>query len=279
MLLTFTRGPVCAVTGYMECPTLISDSCRNTVQSVAPGQTSPAVLFTVPGSQTIGEVVPSPDGTRAVLSMAPCTANVGTTGLFIRDLASGRATPVTTSNNPCDGFGRAAWNSAGTKLVFVFARAYGPPSAGITSFCPGARNRLAIASLKGSSASRSRTLLAPDRGCVFGSASFDRDGIAATEGCKRGSPHDAPATSTGYAFLLQFNRHNRVARRVALKRGLEESLVATEPSTGDALVTQDQPANNGSPEDDWVWTFDGTRLDTISHYRAFDAAQVIAVPW
>jgi hypothetical protein len=49
--------------------------------------------------------------------------------------------------------------------------------------------------------------------------------------------------------------------------------------THDVLITQDQPANEPYPERDWLWEFDGHHLRSIAHYKAEDAAQVLAVPW
>ena len=45
------------------------------------------------------------------------------------------------------------------------------------------------------------------------------------------------------------------------------------------LISQDQPANEGYPERDWVWEFNGHHLRLIAQYAAHDAAQVIAAPW
>jgi hypothetical protein len=32
-------------------------------------------------------------------------------------------------------------------------------------------------------------------------------------------------------------------------------------------------------ERDWVWEFDGQHLRAIAHYKASDAAQVLAIRW
>jgi hypothetical protein len=60
---------------------------------------------------------------------------------------------------------------------------------------------------------------------------------------------------------------------------MEQAVIATEPSSGDVLISQDEPANEPYPERDWVWEFDGHHLRSIAHYRAEDAAQVLAIPW
>jgi hypothetical protein len=67
--------------------------------------------------------------------------------------------------------------------------------------------------------------------------------------------------------------------RIALKPGWEEGLIATNFRNSTVLVSQDQPANAGYPERDWVWQFNGRRLRAIAQYAANDAAQVIAAPW
>jgi hypothetical protein len=203
----------------------------------------------------------------------------GPTGLFVRDSSSQQIRPILTTLNPCDGFRRPAWSRDGSRIALVFDRAYGPPTpiAG-GSACPGAVDRLAIVVAGGASAGAVLQLIAPDRGCAFGSVAFDRAGLAAAEGCRHGSPPGQSATNLGNAYLLQFNHDGARTRRVALERGLEQALVATLPGRGNVLVTQDQPANEG-PEYDWVWEFNGSRLRPIAHYRALDAAQVIAVPW
>ena len=55
--------------------------------------------------------------------------------------------------------------------------------------------------------------------------------------------------------------------------------MSTDRRDGSVLISQDQPANAGYPERDWVWQFDGHRLRLIASYRANDAAQVVGVPW
>ena len=210
----------------------------------------------------------------------PCTQAHGQTGVFVRDLAAGHERAIMTSANRCDSFGPAAWNTSGTELVFPANRAVGRAHTGIGGqlFCPVARNKLAVASADPGSTARALRLLPPDRGCEFRAAAFDREGIVAVEGCRQGGPKGFSDASLGDAYLLQFGRNDRLIRRVGLERGLEEAEVATDPGTGNVLVTQDQPANQG-PEYDWVWEFDGTRLRLIARYGANDAAQVIAIPW
>ena len=277
VLLTYVGGPKCGVSGIFidGCPQTIPNSCTNTVDVLANGKST--TMFTIPGSEvTQGGAVPNPAGTRVALAWLPCTSRVGTNGLFVLDVNGGGVTPVMRAANFCSGFGPPAWNRTGTELVFPYARASHGPTYGISESCPQATFRLVIASASGH---RPLTLLKPDRGCEFGAAAFDRLGIAAAEGCSKGSPPMMSYPGLGDAYLLQYDAHAHLLRRLALKRGLERAVVATDPHTGNVLVTQYQPANNGGPEDDWVWEFDGSRLRPIAHYRADDAAQILAIPW
>ena len=279
--LTYVSGVQCAANGvYAECPRYVPNSCRNVVRQLSPGQTEPRPLFTVAGSRAIvGHVVPSADGRRVALSLTPCVSVHGTTGLFVRTLATGATRAVMSSSNRCDGFGPAAWSSAGTELVFAFDRAGGRPeryAGGIA--CPEGRSYLAVAPL-GAAPGRGVKLHAADRGCVFRSAAFDRAGIVAAEGCDRGDPEHGSGSFLGRAYLLQFGPAGTVTTRIRLRAGMEDALIAAEPGSGNLLVTEDLPANEPYPERDWVWEFDGRHLRLIASYRADDAAQILAVPW
>ena len=118
-----------------------------------------------------------------------------------------------------------------------------------------------------------------DRKCSFTAAAFDRRGIAAVEACQHSRRGFSVDPNDGPAYLLQLDRHQRVSIRVPLKPGWETGLVSTEPRNGGVLITQDQPANAGYPERDWVWQFNGAHLRLVASYPANDAAQVLAVPW
>lgn len=142
--------------------------------------------------------------------------------------------------------------------------------------CPGGRNRLAVASAARTGRLR---LIDPDSGCIFRAAAFDRAGLAAAEGCNHGDPEHGAGGYLGQAYLLQYGPRDRLTMRVPLHLGLEQAVVATDPGTGNVLVTQDQPANEPYAERDWVYAFDGHRLRPIAHYHADDAAQVLAIPW
>ena len=250
------------------------------MKTLSPGSRQPPVeLFTVPGAQAIvGGVVPNPAGSTVAMTLTPCTDLHGTTGLFVRELSTGATTPIATSSNECDRFGPVAWNRVGTELVFPYARAAGPPqpiAGGVA--CPTTTSTLAITSV--TDPRHAPSLIRPDHGCGFGTAAFDRLGLVATEGCRRGDPQPAVDSYLGRAYLLQYSPQHRVMHRYRLQLGLLESEVATDPHTGDVLITEDQPANQPYPERDWVWSFDGHHLKPIAHYPAQDAAQILAVPW
>jgi hypothetical protein len=282
LFFTYTSGARCAPKGeYAECPRFAPDSCRNAVETLSPGATGPQLLFTVPGSQAVtGEVVPNPDGDEAALTLTPCVGTHGTTGLFVRDLKSGATHTILSSSNRCDGFGPAAWSPTGTELVFPLERANGKPTpmaGGIA--CPGGRSYLALAPTAVASQPGALKLMHPGRGCIFKAAAFDRAGIVAAEGCDHGDPHHGVGSYLGNAYLLQYSPRGQLTMRILLKLGFEQAAIATEPMTHDVLITQDQPANEPYPERDWLWEFDGHHLRSIAHYKAEDAAQVLAVPW
>lgn len=278
LFFTLTSGPRCIPGNYAECPQFIADSCRNTVETLLPGQTSLASSFTAADSLSIiGPVVPRPDGQAVALSLTPCLGLHGTTGLFVRNFRTGVTRAIATSSNRCDGFGPVAWSSTGHELVFPIERANGRPipmAGGIG--CPGGRDYLALAPASGGAP---LTLIDPGRGCIFKAAAFDKSGIVAVEGCNQGDPEGGVGSYLGHAYLLQYGRQGHLTMRIALHLGLEQAVVATEPDTGRVLITQDQPANEPYAERDWVWEFDGQHLRAIAHYAANDAAQILAIPW
>ncbi|MGH3264348.1 MAG: hypothetical protein ACRDNS_20405, partial [Trebonia sp.] len=206
LVLTFIAGPRCALSGvFAECPKIAPDSCVNRVETLTPGRGGLAGLFAEPGSVSIGEVVVDRSGSRVAFSQTPCTRQHGPTGLYVRDLTSGRQWPVMTRANACDGFGPAAFNRAATMLAFPFNAATGPPGRGpdgTVAGCPNTRSHLAIATLTGSGAVRRVALISPDRGCGFAAASFDGPDVLAVEGCRNGGPAGA-STNQGDAFLVR----------------------------------------------------------------------------
>ena len=114
---------------------------------------------------------------------------------------------------------------------------------------------------------------------MFKAAAFGPDGIVAAEACNQGDPEHGVGGFLGHAYLLVLSPQGTVTTRLRLRTGMEDAVVATQPSTGNVLVTEDLPANEPYPERDWVWEFDGHHLRLIAIYKADDAAQVLAVPW
>ena len=280
LFLTVTTGARCVNTQDMECPRWIPDSCSNTVQTLSPGQSTFSTLFTVRGSESLGDVVPDPAGNQVALTMTPCVSVHGTTSLFVRNLRSGRMRTILTSRNRCDGFAPAGWNQAGTELAFVLNRADGRPIPIAGGFaCPSGRDSIALARLNGANASRELTLISPDRGCAFHAAAFDADGIVADEGCNQHSPPNEGRNYLGQAILVQYNARGQAMERTPLALGLSDSVIAAVPHTGKVLITQDQPANSGYPERDWVWQLNGHHLRLIAHYPAHDSIRILAIPW
>lgn len=276
--LTLNQFGRCSKTGYMECPHWIAGSCRNQVQTIAPGRSEPQVAFNVAGSEKIGEVVPSAHGRQVAYQARPCVSSTGTSGMYIRDLRSGHTRAVMSSTNVCDQYGPAAWNANSTEIAFPYEPAGGRPMEMAGGFaCPEGRNYLVIATtVRGSGP---RIQVPAGRGCLFEATAFDRSGIVAAEGCAKGGPARQVAPNVGDAFLLQYSVNGRLEKRIALKRGLEQAELSTEPHTGNVLVTQDRPANEPYPEADYVWVFNGQRLRPIARYPAHDAAQVLGVAW
>jgi hypothetical protein len=122
-------------------------------------------------------------------------------------------------------------------------------------------------------------LITADSGCSFEAATFDPSGIAAVEGCRRrGVSGSYVDPGLGQARLLQLNRTDQVLARINLPPGWEQGVISTERS-GRVLISQDQPANEPYPERDWVWEFDGQHLRLIHRYEAYDAAEIIAIPY
>ncbi len=283
LFLTVATGPHCDTPPgkvYMECPRWIPNSCTNTVEALSPRQSAFSTVFTVPGSEAISDVVPDPAGNEVALTTAPCLSTHGTTGLFVRGLISGRTRAIAKSSNPCDSYGPTAWNQTGTELAFLLDRADGNPITMAGGFgCPSGRDYVAFAPINAGSRPAKLTLIRPDHGCIFRAVAFDTAGIVTDEGCNRHSPPNQGGAHLGQAVLVQYSLQGRVLTRKLLELGLEDSIIAAEPGTGDVLITQDQPANSGYPERDWVWEFDGRHLRPVANYASQDADQILAIPW
>src|SRR5579863_1955775 len=212
LFLTATSGPFCPrrYRGYMECPRLTPNSCRNSVETLSPGQSQFHTLFTVSDAEALGEAVPNPGGTEAALTVKPCVNLHGIAGLFIRNLKTGSARAVLTTGNRCDWFGPVAWSQSGTELVFPLQRAGKPwlMAGGIA--CPAGPDYLALAPASGVRAGDSLKLLRSGRGCIFYAAAFDREGVVATKGCAQGGPKGYYSSNLGHSYLLQYSASGRL---------------------------------------------------------------------
>jgi hypothetical protein len=281
VLLTFSSGPDCASPGLAQCEP-VPDSCISRIESIDPNSGVARALLSFPSSLSARNAVLSPSGQMVVMDASGCATSFFDDSLMVRNLATGREWSIGADAPPCHGIGPVSWSPNGAQLVFAYAPSILPygtaPSA--SSFCSTPKaGRLAVVSALHSSSSRSWKLIAPDKRCSFEAAAFDRKGFAAAEGCSYGQSQNDNEAGLGNVYLLQFDRHDRVIARVALQPGWEQGLLTTDDRTGMVLVSQDQPANAGYPERDWVWEFDGSQLHSIANYAAEDAAQVIAVPW
>jgi hypothetical protein len=272
-----TVGAQCAVTNYLECPQYVPNSCVNRVLRFSPGNTALSTAFTIPGSLTLGAAVPDPGGSRIALTLSPCTSLNGTTGVFVRSLITGKTRPVFTTENHCDQFVHPTWDSLGRRIAFVFDRSRGFPKPSVGPNCQSsAIQRVAVVRRDGGSRQRP-LLLAPDPGCVFAAAAFDRLGIVAMEACQQGHPGWRPPI--GYVYLKQFSSAGAFIRRVRIGIGLDDAELAAIPHTGSVLATLNQGANEPWPQRDWVSEFNGRQLRPIAHYKAWDANEIDAVRW
>jgi Tol biopolymer transport system component len=201
------------------------------------------------------DAVPSPNGRMFAMRAAGCVTSFFDDHIVVRDLRSGRQWSIGADAVRCHELTTPEWNPDGSKLVFAYGKSTLPastkPSTSQTCEVPHP-NRLVVVSALGSSSSRSWKLIPADSGCSYKAAAFDSRGIAAAEACGGNS-------YLGRAYLLQLNRNERVVTRVPLRPGWEDGLIARDRH-GDALVTENQPANEGYRPYDWVWDFDGHHL-------------------
>ncbi len=286
VLLTVSSGPKCsdpACSGFSAGPCdPEAVSCTGRIEQLRSGGGSLSTVLTIPASNLVTDAVPSPNRARIVMRSAGCATSFFDQSLMVRDLSSGRQWAIGADAPRCHEIDRPSWSADGSQLVFAYRPSilrYGTkPSA--SNFCSEPRfGRLVVVAAGRASSVRSWKLIAADGKCSFAAAAFDRDGIAAVEVCRRG-PHGSVAELTlGQAYLLQLSQDHRVVERIALRPGWEEGLVSTDRRDGSVLISQDQPANAGYPERDYVWQFGGHRLRLIASYSANDAAQVVGVPW
>jgi hypothetical protein len=273
-VLATASAPAKCSSGVLGCGPL-PDTCRGQVSQLAGSRFVP--LFTEPASVSVERAVASPDGRRVAMLAGPCTQ--GATHVVVRDLATGNQWSIGTDLPRCTDLGDPAWSTTSRELVVpcgaVNPRRLGPPGT-----CPVPRYaRLALVPALRPSRSSGWKLISADSGCSFEAAAFDPSGIAAVEGCRRrGVSGSYIDPGLGQARLLQLNRTDQVIARVDLQPGWEQGVISTERG-GRVLISQDQPANEPYLERDWVWEFDGHHLRLVRHYKANDAAEIIAIPY
>lgn len=286
VLLAFSSGPECAPppsggSSAGPCQPL-PDSCTGRIERVNPDTGTMSTLLAIEPSTLTTDALPSPRGHMVVMRSGDCDTSYFDLHLVVRDLRSGHEWSIGADAPRCHEIGQASWSPDGSKLVFPYGPSVLPygtkPSTAQQCNSPGF-GRLVVVRADRASSGKSWRLIAADKHCSFMAAAFDRQGIAAVERCQHGPHGFTVAPFEGFAYLLQLDHRDHVVARLALEPGWEEGLVSTDFRDGSVIVSQDQPANSGYPERDWVWQFDGHHLRAIAHYSANDAAQIIAAPW
>ena len=277
--MTTRSGPRCTsgISGCGPAP----NSCSGTAVRFDPARHSSTTELTFPGSMLVTDTVPSPRGHHVVMSAGGCATSFFNQHLVLRDLRSGRQWTIGADAAPCHALGEPAWSPDGAKLVFPYGPSVLAPHTRVSAgTCQAPRfNRLAVVPAGRSSRTTTWKLIKAEHGCSYQTATFDRWGIAAIEGCVQGEPHGEYSVNGGNAYLIQLNAHHQVVLRLALARGYNAGDIANDPRTGTVLVSEYQAANQGIPVFNWVWAFDGHALRTIRRFPNDDAPSVIAEPW
>ncbi len=290
ILLTSTSGPRCLKDGkplkgvYMECQPS-KNSCINTVMKVSPDHPTPTRLLTVASNQTIGAVVPSPDGSEVAYSAQPCVGTIPQPGLYIRDLRTGKTREIVKTAY-CSSIGRPAWNAAGTEVAFRFHASSSPPQAapvgspgpGCSEPADSAWDLIITKTVPGTQPTR---LSSFRRGCSIDAAAFDSTEILVAEGCT--ATHQSlsfDGAARGRAYILQYTQRGTLTARIPLPyRGLdpEQTLITNEPQSDKMLITQDQPNGLVERNDDHVYELSRTHLHQVAENSW--GSDFTAVPW
>lgn len=254
------------------------NSCSSVIERVnlATGTTTPVLSF--PSSELAGDAMPSPSGEEVVMLAGSCARSYFNSHLLVENLKSRHQWTIGAEAEVCHSLSTPAWNPAGTRLVFV----YGPSAVrgrvnlnygqGIcASPLPG---ELAVLPASGTLPLSKAHLIQPSKGCSYQDAVFDRQGIAAVEGCKQGSPPGFSSYNDGDAYLVQLDRRDHVTLRLGLRRESDVTSLARDPSSGLVFVSESQ-GENTKPAFDWIWTFNGHRLGAVAHYNE----NITAEPW
>jgi hypothetical protein len=224
-----------------------------------------------PSSNRVTSAQPSPNGRWLLMGTEACGEASLSVDLLAVSLANGSSWTVGSEAPPCHFLRPAAWSPDASELVFPYGPATGAPTHGIEGVgCPDPDpSSLAVVPAGHSSQISPGELIAPSPGCEYESAAFDREGIVAFEGCRKGGPGALTDNSSGEAYLVQFNAQHAVARRLALEQGRNDGFLASNPSTGVVLVRDDQAGAN------WVWEYNSGHLRLIKRFGSLINPQ----PW
>lgn len=224
-----------------------------------------------PSSIRVTSAQPSPNGRWLLMGTEECGQASLSVDLLAMSLANGSSWTVGSEAPPCHFLRPAAWSPDASELVFPYGPATGAPTHILGEVgCPDPDpSSLAVVPAGHSSQISAGELIAPSPGCEYESAAFDREGIVAFEGCRKGGPGALTDNSSGEAYLVQFNRQHEVARRLALEPGPNNGFLASDPSTGVVLVRDDQAKAN------WVWEYNDGHLRLIKRFGSL----INPLPW
>jgi hypothetical protein len=275
--LTISTGPryQSGVAGGDPAP----DSCSGQVVRFDPTSDKSTTALTVPSSELTADAVPSPNGRLVVMVGGGCAKSFFNEHLVVENLGSGKQWTVGADAAPCHALFDAAWSPNGSQLVFPYGPSILSPHSRFVprGTCDAPRfSRLVVVPAGHTTPVRSWKLILADNGWSYMTATFDRWGIAAIEGCEHGQlpgSHNDP--NAGDAYLLQLNHRRRTVLRLRLARGYDGGGIATDPRTATVLVSESQNGGAGN----FVWTYDGHKLRKIKRYANGDATTVVAEPW
>ena len=186
--LTSSTGPRCTsgISGCGPAP----NSCSGTAVRFDPVAHRFAPELTFARSMLVTNSVPSPRGWRVVMSVGGCATSFFDQHLVVRDLRSGRQWAIGADAAPCHALGDPAWSADGAELVFPYGPSVLSPHTHVSGgTCRAPRIiRLAVVFAGRSSRTTTWKLIQAEHGCSYQTATFDRWGIAATEGCGQGEP-------------------------------------------------------------------------------------------
>jgi hypothetical protein len=259
------------------------DSCTGAVMRFDPARRTNLTVVRIPHGELVSVAVPRADGRELATLEGGCASSFFNQHIVVRDLRAHRRWLIATDAAPCHALSRPAWSADGSELVFAYGASALPPHSNYVpdTICTEPRpSDLAVVAAGRSTSIPTWTLIPPSSGCSFQSSAFDGEGIVAIEGCSQGAPPASAGNSDlGDAYLVQLDDHDRVVRRVALKRGSDPGSVATDPRTGTVLVSENQAGNRGIATFDWVWTFDGRRHHLVGRYPNEASPVITAEPW